>query len=67
VQLQVGISLGSLNEENEKIWRNLLFGPPPLHICNQEKISEESVDIGVEERRREDTSEEEVKVNNTLQ
>jgi hypothetical protein len=71
-RLQVGISLGSLTEDNERRWRNPLFEPPPLHICNQEERNEESVEIGVEEerveeRRREDTSEEEVKVNNTSQ
>jgi hypothetical protein len=42
-----------------------------LHICNQEKITTNSVAIGVEERvgeeRTKDKSEEEDKVNNTSQ
>jgi hypothetical protein len=51
--LQVGISLGSLIEDNERRWRNPLFEPPPLCICNQEERNEESVEIGVEERGKE--------------
>jgi hypothetical protein len=36
-RLQVGISLGSLTKDNERRWRNPLFEPPPLCICNQEE------------------------------
>jgi hypothetical protein len=38
-----------------------------LQICNQEKRKIDSVEIKVEERRREDTSEEEDEFSNTLQ
>jgi hypothetical protein len=36
-RLQVGNSLGSLTRNDERRWRNPLFEPPPLHICNQEE------------------------------
>jgi hypothetical protein len=52
MRLQVGSSLGSLIRDYERRWRNPLFEPPPLRICNQEEriqINEESVEIGVEE------------------
>jgi hypothetical protein len=49
--LHVGISLGSLTQDNGRILRNPLFEPPPLRIFNQEEINEESADIGVEEER----------------
>jgi hypothetical protein len=43
--------LGTLIEDNEIIWRNPLFEPPPLCIFNQEERNKESVEIGVEERK----------------
>jgi hypothetical protein len=65
ILLYIGISLGFPIEDNERKWRNALFEPPPLFICNQEERNEESVEKGVEERRREDMSVEEIKVSNT--
>jgi len=70
--LHVGICFGLLTEVNKRRGRNPLFEQPPLRIYNQEERSEESTKIGVEEervedRRREDRSEEEVKFNNTSQ
>jgi hypothetical protein len=44
-QLHVGSSLGSLTKNNERIWRNPLFEPPPLHIFYQEERNEESAEI----------------------
>jgi hypothetical protein len=35
--LRVGISLGSLTEDIERIWRKPLFEPPPLCIFNKNK------------------------------
>jgi hypothetical protein len=68
VWLEVGISFGSLPKEYERVWSNLLFEPPPLHIFHEEEGNEESVYIRVEEEREgEGMSEEEVKFNNNSQ
>jgi hypothetical protein len=72
-RLEIGRYFGSLTEEYERVWRNPLFEPPPLHIFHQEERIEESENIreveekGVEEREGEYKSEGETKVNNTLQ
>jgi hypothetical protein len=47
VQIHVGISSGYLTGDDERRWRNPLFEPPPLHICNQEEISIDNMYIGV--------------------
>jgi hypothetical protein len=49
--LQIGISLGYLTEDDERIWRNPLFKPPPLCIFNQEERTIENAEIRVEEER----------------
>jgi hypothetical protein len=62
--------LGSLIRYNEKIWRNPLFEIPSLCICNQDEITSNKFEIGVEEKRveqkiREVTNGEVDEVNNT--
>jgi hypothetical protein len=64
-------SLGSPIINDGRRQRYPPFKPPPLHISNQEERTTNSIIIGVEARvgedRREETSEEEDEVNNTLQ
>jgi hypothetical protein len=61
--LQVGNSLGPLTRNVRRRWTYPPFEPPPLHFCNQEERTTYSevirVGEGVEEGRREETSEEE--------
>jgi hypothetical protein len=48
-------------EEDERVWRNPLFEPPPLCIFHQEERTEESAEVreveeeSLEEREGEDT------------
>jgi hypothetical protein len=74
VWLKIGSSFGSITKEDEIVWRNPLFEPPPLCIFNQEeRTKEESVEVreveeeSSEAREVEETSGVETKVSNTSQ
>jgi hypothetical protein len=60
-QLEIGSSFGSIIKEEERVWRNPLFKPPPLHICHQEERTKKTAEVRevakerLEEREVEDT------------
>jgi hypothetical protein len=50
--LDIGTYFQSIVEEHEKVWRNVLFEPPPLLIFHQEERTKESEETrDVEEER----------------
>ena len=56
--LKIKSSFGSIIEEDERVWRNPLFEPPPFLIFHQEERTKEHVDVReVEEREGEYMSE----------
>jgi hypothetical protein len=48
---------GILIRDDERRWRNPLFEPPPLCICNQEERTTDNAEIGVDEERTTDNVE----------
>jgi hypothetical protein len=69
-QLQACNSLGHFTRNFRRRWTYPLFVPPPFRVFNQEEKTTNSEAIGLEERKKEDrseeTNEEEGEVSTTL-